>query len=76
LECMITACYNHQRQVGRPQIHTKNTMVRNLQLLFARVPTTTIDRYDSLKDWTNDASNEKYWTALVQCFTPFQCPPP
>ena len=29
--CMLTACCNHQRQVGRPQIHTKNTMVQNLQ---------------------------------------------
>ena len=26
-QCMITACCNHQQQVGRPQTHTKNTMV-------------------------------------------------
>jgi hypothetical protein len=63
---MITACCNHQQQVGCPQTHTKNTMVRNLQLLFKCVPTTNIDRYGSLKDWINEASNEKYWTALVQ----------
>ncbi len=42
-------------------------MVWNLQLLFQRVHTTTIDRYGSLKDWINEASDEKYWTALVQC---------
>ena len=42
-------------------------MVQNLQLLFKNVPTTTIDRYGSLKDWINEASNEKYWTVLVQC---------
>jgi hypothetical protein len=41
-------------------------MVGNLQLLFECVPTTTIDQHGSLKDWINEASNEKYWTALVQ----------
>jgi hypothetical protein len=51
-------------------------MVRNLQLLFARVPTTTIDRYGSLKDWINEASNEKYWTALVQCLLHSNAPLP
>jgi hypothetical protein len=50
--------------------------VRNLQLLFARVPTTTIDRYGSLKDWINEASNEKYWTALVQCLLHSNAPLP
>jgi hypothetical protein len=74
--CMITACCNHQRQVGRPQTHTKNTMVRNLQLLFKNVLTTTIDRYGSLKDWINEASNEKYWTALVQCLLHSDAPLP
>jgi hypothetical protein len=64
----------HQRQVGCPQTHTKNTMVQNLQLLFDRVPTTTIHRYGSLKDWFNVASDEKYWTTLVQCL-PHLMPP-
>jgi hypothetical protein len=41
-------------------------MVQILQLLFERVPTTTINRYGSLKDWINEASDKKYWTALVQ----------
>ena len=51
-------------------------MVRNLQLLFARVPTTTIDRYGSLKDWINEASDEKYWTALVKCLLHSNAPLP
>jgi hypothetical protein len=42
-------------------------MVQNLQLLFEPVPTTTINRYGSLKDWINEAYDKKYWTALVQC---------
>ncbi len=74
--CMIPTCCNHQQQVGRPQTHTKNTMVWNLQLLFKNLPTTTIDRYGSIKDWINEASNEKYWTALVQCLLHFDAPLP
>jgi hypothetical protein len=74
--CMITACCNHQQRVRCPQTHTKNTMVRNLLLLFARVPTTTIDHYGSLKDWLNEASDEKYWTALVQCLLHSDAPLP
>ncbi len=74
--CMITACCKLQRRVGRPQTHTKNTMVQNLQLLFKNVPTTTIDRYDGSKDWINEASDEKYWTALVQCLLHSDAPLP
>ncbi len=64
---MLTACCNNQRQVGHPQTHNKNNMVRNLQLLFAQIPTTHINRHGSLKDWINEASNEAYWTQLVKC---------
>jgi hypothetical protein len=74
--CMITACCDHQRRVGHSQIHTKNTMVRNLQLLFEWVPTTTINQHGSLKDWINEASTEKYWTALVQCLLHSTAPLP
>ena len=51
-------------------------MVQNLQLLFKNMPTTTIDRYGSLKDWINEASDEKYWTALVQCLLHSDAPLP
>jgi hypothetical protein len=51
-------------------------MVQNLQLLFKNVPTTTINRYGSLKDWINEASDEKYWTALVQCLLHSYAPLP
>jgi hypothetical protein len=51
-------------------------MVQNLQLLFEGVPTTTINRYRSLKDWINEASNGKYWTARVQCLPHSDVPLP
>ena len=40
------------------------------------MPTTTIDRYGSLKDWINEASDEKYWNALVQCLLHSDAPLP
>ena len=64
---ILTACCNNQRLVGRPQLHNKNFMVHNIRLLFARLPTTNIDRHGSLKDWINEASNEAYWNQLIQC---------
>jgi hypothetical protein len=35
---MITACCDHKRQVGRPQMTGKNFMIENLRLLFLRHP--------------------------------------
>ena len=63
---MITACCDHKRRVGRPQTTGKNFMVENLRLLFQDVPTVTIDRYGSLRNWIHEASNEKYWCQLVE----------
>ena len=40
------------------------------------IETTTIDHYGSLKDWINEASDEKYWTALVQCLLHSDAPLP
>ncbi len=51
-------------------------MVQNLQLIFECVPTTTINRYGSLKDWINEASDKRYWTVLVQCLLHFDAPLP
>ena len=62
---MITACCDHKRRVGRPQTTGKNFMVENLRLFFQDVPTVTIDRYGSLRNWIHEASNEKYWCQLV-----------
>ncbi len=64
---MITACCDHKRQVGRPQTTGKNFMVENLRLLFRDVNTVHIDRFGSLRDWINEASNEDYWNQLVKC---------
>ncbi len=62
---MITACCDHKRQVGRPQMTGKNFMVENLRLLFYDVHTVQIDRYGSLRTWIHKALNEKYWCQLV-----------
>jgi hypothetical protein len=62
---MITACCNHKRQVGRPQMTGKNLMVENLRLLFHDVTTVQIDQYCSLRTWIHEASNKKYWCQLI-----------
>ena len=51
----------------------QDTMVQNLQFLFDRVPTTSINHYGFL----NEASDEKYWTIkLVQCILHSDTPLP
>jgi len=42
----------------------QDTMVQNLQFLFDRVPTTSINHFGFL----NEASDEKYWTTSVNPF--------
>jgi hypothetical protein len=65
-------------ELGCSQTHLKNTMVRNLQLLFNRVPTTSIHCYSLPEDWINKAFDEKYWTKLVLCllYSDLWCPSP
>jgi hypothetical protein len=43
----------------------KNFTVKNLCLLFQDISTVHIDRYRSLQDWIQEASNKKYWNQLV-----------
>ena len=64
---MITACCDHKQRVRRPQTTGKIFMVENLRLLFRDVNTVHIDRFGSLRDWINEASNEDYWNQLVKC---------
>ena len=64
---LITACCDHTRQVGRPFLHNKDFVVKNLRLLFANVPEVTIDEYGSLKHWIKEALHEQYWNLLVTC---------
>ena len=52
----------HGRTSWMPTNPHQDIMVQNLQFLFDRVPTTSINRYGLL----NEASDEKYWTKLVQ----------
>jgi hypothetical protein len=59
---MITACCDHKRRVGRPQTTGKIFMVENLR----EVNTVHIDRFGSLQDLINEASNEDYWNQLVK----------
>ena len=73
---MLTACCHHKRKRGRPYLHNKDVIVRNLRLLFARIPEVVIDDYGSVKDWYKEATHEPYWTALVRCLLDKQAPLP
>ena len=73
---MLTACCQHKRKRGRPYLHNKDVIVRNLRLLFAQVPEVVIDDYGSVKDWFKEASHESYWTALVRHLLDIQAPLP
>ena len=42
-------------------------LVKNFKLLFANVQDVVIDDQGSLKNWINEASDEKYWCKLVKC---------
>jgi hypothetical protein len=66
---LMTACCDNVRRVGRPFLHNKDFIVKNLRLLFANVPEVTIDEYGSLKNWINEALDEKYWNDLLDCLT-------
>ena len=44
----------------------KKILFENLRLLFRDVNAVHIDRFESLRDWTNEASNEDYWTQLIK----------
>ncbi len=64
---MLTACCQHKCKRRHPYIHNKDVIVRNLRLLFAKIPEVVINDYGSVKDWFKEASHEMYWTALVMC---------
>ena len=64
---MITACCNHERVPGRPQLHNKDTLCNNLVLLFERVEYVTIDAKGSLKDWIKYAQDAPIWKDLIRC---------
>ncbi len=46
---MLTACCDTFCQIGRPFLHNKDYIVKNLCLLFANVPEVTSNKYGSLK---------------------------
>ena len=73
---MLTACCQHKRKRGRPYLHNKDVIVRNLCLLFVQIPEVVIDAYGSVKDWFKEASHETYWSALVRCLLDKQAPIP
>jgi hypothetical protein len=56
---MLTACCDNTRLTGRPFLHNKDHIVRNLRLLFADVPEVQIDDYGSLHSWIREAQHEK-----------------
>ena len=59
---MMTACCDNVRRVGRPFLHNKDFIVKNLRLLFANVPEVTIDDYGSLISWINEALDKNIGT--------------
>ena len=63
---MLTACCDNTRFVGRPFLHNKDHIVKNLCVLFSEVPEVTIDDFGSLKLWIQEASDAAYWTQLVK----------
>jgi hypothetical protein len=73
---MLTACCDIIQQVGCPFLHNKDYIVKNLHLLFANMPEVTINNYSSLKNWIRKASNEQYWTRLIECLLHCQAPIP
>ena len=64
---MITACCNHKRSSGRPQLHNKDTLVSNLQLMFERIEYVNIDATGRLQDWIKYAQDASVWKELIQC---------
>jgi hypothetical protein len=73
---MLTACCQHKRNQGRPYLHNKEVSVRNLRLLFKKVPKVVINDYGSVKDCFQEALHKKYWTQLIQCLLDNQAPLP
>jgi hypothetical protein len=64
---MLTACCENVPRVGRPFLHNKDYIVKNLCLLFANVPEVTINDYSSLKNWIQEVLDKKYWNDLIEC---------
>ena len=64
---MITACCNHRRSSGRPQLQNKDTLVSNLVLLFERIEYVNIDAKGNLKDWIKYAQDSPIWKELIRC---------
>ena len=64
---LLTAWCNNKRKPGRPFLHNKDFIVKNLKLLFDRVDDVIIDDFGTLKDWINEASDELYWEKLIKC---------
>ncbi|EJK53731.1 hypothetical protein THAOC_26768 [Thalassiosira oceanica] len=52
---------------GRPQLHNKDTLVSNLQLMFERIEYVNIDATGRLQDWIKYAQDASVWKELIQC---------
>ena len=65
---MITACCDHKRSSGRPQLHNKDTLVSNIQLMFERIiKYVNVDATGRLKDWIKYAQDASIWKELIRC---------
>ena len=64
---LLTAWCDNKRKPGRPFLHNKDFIVKNLKLLFDKVDDVIIDDSGTLKDWINEANDELYWEKLIKC---------
>ena len=64
---LLTAWCDNKRKPGRPFLHNKDFIVKNLKLLFDKVDDVIIDDSGTLKDWINEANDELYWERLIKC---------
>jgi hypothetical protein len=52
---MLTTCYQHKRNCGRPYLHNKDVIVCNLWLIFTKISEVVIDSHGLVKDWFKEA---------------------
>ena len=65
---LLTACCEHKIRRGQPQMHLKDSIVKNLCLLFKRIPEVRIHPLNgATKYWIKEAKDAKHWKQLTAC---------
>ena len=73
---LLTACCGSRRERARPQIHLRDSIVKNLSQVFEKFQKSTSTNNGSMEDWIKEKSNKGYWTELIDCFIDHTKPPP